>query len=65
MRVLAWLTCALKSVGIGAGLLVGVSRAAWRTANPTPIEEDLDIAPPGGKPVLGLDLATALAVLHI
>jgi hypothetical protein len=26
---------------------------------------DLDIAPPGGKPVLGLDLATALAVLHI
>jgi CubicO group peptidase (beta-lactamase class C family) len=64
MRILAWLPCALISAGIGAGLLVGVSPAGWRAANPAAIEDDLDIAAPGGKPVLGLDLATALAVLH-
>jgi hypothetical protein len=65
MRILAWLTCGLISAGIGAGLLIGVSPAEWRAANPTAIEDDLDIAAPGGKPVRGLDLATALTVLHV
>jgi CubicO group peptidase (beta-lactamase class C family) len=46
-------------------LLVGVSPAGWPAANHTAIEEDLDIAPPGGNPIRGLDLATALAVLHV
>ena len=65
MRVLPWLTCGLICAGISAGLLVGVSPAGWLTGNPAAIEEDLEIAPPGGEPIVGLHLPTALAVLHV